>query len=113
MKIFETILGKMNTVLLVENIEYIDSFSYELLNILISNDLIREKLTILLTCSKEQSGANCITSPFLEDNNYVDVTIAPFTREQIEPIFSNYSSVPISKIIYLNLQMITLYWLNN
>ena len=102
-KIFETILGKMNTVLLVENIEYIDSFSYELLNILISNDLIREKLTILLTCSKEQSGANCITSPFLEDNNYVDVTIAPFTREQIEPIFTNYSSVPITKDIKNNI----------
>lgn len=102
-KIFETILGKMKAVLLVENIEYIDSFSYELLNILISNDLIRENLTVILTCSKEQSGVNCITSPVLNDNNYVDVTIAPFTREQIEPIFSNYTSVSITKDIKNNI----------
>lgn len=98
-KIFETILSKMNAVLLVENIEYIDSFSYEILNILISIDFIRENMTVLLTCSKEQSGANCITSAVLKDNNYVDVTIMPFTKEQIEPIFNNYNTIPITKEI--------------
>lgn len=95
-KIFETILSKMNTVLVVENIEYIDSFSYELLNILISNEFIREKLTLLLSFSKEQSGINCISSPYLTDNNYVDVTILPFSNEQIEPIFENYKNLNLS-----------------
>lgn len=95
-KIFETILSRMKTVLLVENIEYIDSFSYEILNILISNDFIRENLTVILTCSKEQSGINCITSPALTDSNYVDVTIMPFSKEQIEPIFNGYKDAPIT-----------------
>lgn len=96
-KIFETILTKMNAVLIVENIEYIDSFSYEILNVLIENELIREKLTIILTFVKEQSGINCITSPCLTDTNYADVSIIPFSKEQIEPIFDAYKDIHISK----------------
>lgn len=95
-KIFETILGKMNTVLVCENIEYIDSFSYEVLNILMMNDFIREKITFLLTFPKEQSGINCITAPCLNDTNFVDVTIMPFTKEQIEPIFNAYQHLNMS-----------------
>ena len=89
-KVFETILQKMNAVLVVENIEYIDSFSYELLNILIENDSIRDKLTLLITYSKERSGVNCIISPVLSDNNYADITIAQFNKGQLEPILDNY-----------------------
>ena len=95
-KIFETILSKMNTVLLVENIEYIDSFSYELLNILIDNDFIKEKLTIILSFSKEQSGLNCFSVPSLSDNNYIDVSIIPFNQEQVVPIFNNYKDYNLS-----------------
>lgn len=95
-KIFDTILRKMDSVLVVENIEYIDSFSYEVLNILISNEFIRDKITFLLSFSKEQSGINCITSPALTDNNYVDVTIMPFSKEQIQPIFDNYKNLDLS-----------------
>ena len=94
-KIFETIVGKMNSVLVVENIEYIDSFSYEILNILISNDFIREKLTLILSFAKEQSGINCLNLPSLQDNNYADVSILPFSKEQIEPIFENYKNIPL------------------
>ena len=96
-KIFETILGKMNSVLVVENIEYIDSFSYEILNILISNDFIREKLTLILSFAKEQSGINCLNLPCLQDNNYVDVSILPFSKEQIEPIFESYKNIPLDE----------------
>lgn len=96
-KIFETIVGKMNSILLVENIEYIDSFSYEILNILISNDFIREKLTLILSFAKEQSGINCLNVPCLEDNNYVDVSIMPFSKEQIEPIFNNYKNLSLEE----------------
>ncbi len=96
-KLFETIIGRMNTVLVCENIEYIDSFSYEVLNILMMNDFIREKITFLLTFPKEQSGINCITAPSLNDTNFVDVTIMQFTKEQIEPIFNAYQHLNMSE----------------
>ena len=89
-KIFETILSKMSSILVVENIEYIDSFSYELLNVLILDDFIRDKITIILSFEKEQSGINILSSPSLNDNNYIDVSIVPFSKEQIIPIFNNY-----------------------
>ena len=60
------------------------------------NDFIREKITFLLTFSKEQSGINCITAPCLNDTNFVDVTIMPFTKEQIEPIFNAYQHLKMS-----------------
>jgi len=95
-KVFETILQKMNAVLVIENIEYLDSFSYEILNIMLNNELFHEKLTILISYSKEQSGINYFSSPILKDNNYVDITILPFSKEQVEPIFEAYKELNIS-----------------
>jgi len=96
-KVFETIASKMDIALYIDDIEYIDDLSYEILNILLSREDLKEKLTYILTCSKEQSGINCITNVNLTENNYVDITIAPQTSEQIEPIFANYQKLNLSK----------------
>ena len=98
-KIFETILAKMNAVLLVENIEYIDNLSYEILGILLENDFIREKLTIIISGAKEQSGINCLTSPVLKEDNYSDVTLAPNSKEQLDYIFNEHKDSAITSDI--------------
>src|SRR5574344_582035 len=106
-KIFEKIASKMNIVLYIDNMEYIDNLSYEILNILQEESNLENKLKYIITFSKEQSAINCFTTPNLKEENYADITITPLNKEQLEPIFDNYKKLELStdmkaKILYFS-----------
>ena len=112
LKVFTSIIARMNTVILIDNLEYIDSFSFDVLNILLSDQSIKNRLTLIVTYTKEQSAVNYIFPDSLDESSYKDITISEFSNEQIEPIFANYKDYNLSadiksRIVHFSKQNMT------
>ena len=98
-KIFEALVSKIKVLLIIDNIEYIDNFSYEILNILISNENIRNNMKILFTSLKEEPATSYIQNSNLYSNNYIDIPVAKFTKAQIEQLFISKKDLKIDESI--------------
>ena len=51
---------------------------------LLKDEYVLERCKFILISSISRPGLGCITSPLLTENNYTDLTIAPFTKNQVE-----------------------------
>ena len=90
-KVVVTILEKMKAVFIIDNFEHIDGMSYDFLEELLKDDFILERSKFIIISSEPKPGMGRLPSPKLIAENYVDLTIAPFTPQQIEMLLGQYS----------------------
>lgn len=91
-KIFYTIALNMKGVIVVNNFDYIDNMSREFINELLSVPEVFKNITFVLSFEEPKSARVCITHPILNDESYVDITIAPYSVDQLAPMFNKYKN---------------------
>lgn len=92
-KVLLTIVEKIKAVFIIDSFENIDGMSFDFLQELLKDDYILERCKFIIISQIIKPGLGCITSPKLTEENYVDLTIAPFTRTQIEAQICQYRDV--------------------
>ena len=94
-KVFLTIIEKIKSVFIIDNFENIDGMSFDFLKELLKDDYILERCKFILISQNPKPGLGCISSSKLSEENYVDLTIAPFTKTQVEVQISQYSDINV------------------
>ena len=92
-----TILEKTKIVFLIDNFELIDGMSYDFIKELLKEDLVQEKSKFIILCTEPKPGQGLIQASFLKENNYTDISIAPFTPAQVETIIKQYNDFKFGK----------------
>lgn len=96
-KILLTIVDKMKIVFIIDNFENIDGMSFDFLKELLKEDIVLEKCKFILIYQNPKPAMGCITSPKLDEENYTDLTIAPFTETQVETLCKQYIDFTATK----------------
>lgn len=92
-KVFQTIIEKMKVVFIVDNFELIDGMSFDFLKLLLEDDFILERSKFVLISAVEKPGMGLITSSKLLEENYVDITISSFTKNQVDILINQYNDL--------------------
>ena len=101
-KVILTIVEKMKVVFIIDNFEYIDGMSYDFLKELLNEEIIKQRSKFIILSSVERPGMGMIYDNSLQQENYLDLTIAPFTDSQIEVFLKQYNDFNFGKD-FLNL----------
>ena len=96
-KVIFTIIEKINAVFVIDNFENIDGMSFDFLKELLEDDYVLQRCKFILISRVVKPGMGRIVSSKLTEENYVDLTIAPFTHNQIEVLINQYTDVNIGK----------------
>lgn len=96
-KVILTIVEKMKVVFIVDNFEFIDGMSYDFIKELLSEELILDRSKFIFITSNPKPGMGLIISPSLSPENYLDLTIAPFTPSQVETFLKQYKDLNFGK----------------
>lgn len=92
-KVFLTIIEKVKAIFVIDNFENIDGMSFDFLKEILKDDYFIERCKFILTSSVHKPGLGFITSPLLTEENYVDLSIAPFSTAQIEAQIAQYKDL--------------------
>ena len=92
-KVMITIVEKIKAVFIIDNFENIDGMSFDFLQELLKDEYILERCKFIIISSISRPGLGCITSPLLTENNYTDLTIAPFTKNQVDILVHQYNDM--------------------
>ena len=92
-KVFLTIVEKIKAVFVIDNFELIDGMSFDFLKELLNDDYILERCKFIIISQTVKPGMGFIASPKLNESNYQDLTIAPFTSTQVETLVMQYQGV--------------------
>ena len=96
-KVILTILEKMKVVFIIDSFEHIDGMSYDFIEELLNEELVLEKSKFILLSSDSKPGMGRLPSENLNQINYVDLNIAPFTEKQVETLIGQYSGIQADK----------------
>jgi len=96
-KVILTIVEKMKAVFIIDNFENLDGMSYDFLKELLQDDYILERCKFIIISSIEKPGLGHITSPKLTAENYTDLTIAPFTRNQVDVLIHQHPDISVGE----------------
>lgn len=91
-KVLLTIVEKMKVVFIIDNFELIDGMSFDFLKELLKDDYVLERCKFIIISSVERPGMGCIASSKLTEENYEDLTLAPFTKNQVEVLINQYNN---------------------
>ena len=91
-KVLLTIIEKMKVVFIIDNFELIDGMSFDFLKELLKDDYVLERCKFIIISSVERPGMGCIASPKLTAENYEDLTLAPFSKNQVEVLINQYNN---------------------
>lgn len=94
-KLISTIVGKMKVVFIIDNFKYIDGMSIDFIKELLLEELIIDKCKFIFTYETPKPMMGTLSSPLLTESNYIDLSIAPFSRIQIETFISPFSEVSV------------------
>ena len=89
-KVITTIIQKTKIVFIIDKFENIDGMSYDFIKELLSDEYIINRCKFIIINSVPKPGRGLITSEHLTDENYLDLTISPFTKAQIEEFLKQY-----------------------
>lgn len=90
-KVFKTIIEKNKTVIVIENFDFIDGFSYEFLHNLINSELIKQS-KIFLTYDEIRPVRGYLYSDKLSNKAYLDISLSNFDRNQMNSFVDQYFS---------------------
>ena len=96
-KVIFTIIEKMKTIFIIDNYENIDGMSFDFLQELLKDSYVLERCKFIIISSITLPGLGCITSPLLTEKNYTDLTIASFTKNQIEILINQYDGINVGE----------------
>lgn len=96
-KVILTIVEKMKVIFIIDNFDFIDGMSYDFIKELLQEELIQERSKFIFITTEPKPGLGLISSPNLSNENYLDLTIAPFTETQIETFLKQYTEFNFGK----------------
>ncbi len=96
-KVLLTIIEKMKTIFIIDNFEYIDGMSYDFIQELLKEDILKNRSKIIILSSEPKPGMGMISIPDYKAENYQDLTIAPFTPTQVETFLKQYTEFKFGK----------------
>ncbi len=96
-KVILTIVEKVKSVFIIDNFENIDGMSFDFLKELIKDEYILQRCKFIIVSKEDKPGMGRITSPILEEQNYVDITLSNFTESQVEALISQYRDITVGK----------------
>ena len=96
-KVLLTILEKTKIVFIVDGFEYIDGMSYDFIKELLNETIVQEKSKFILLSTISKPGMGLIATSSLVEENYLDLTIAPFTPSQVETFLKQYTDFKFGK----------------
>ena len=96
-KVILTIIEKMKVIFIIDNFEYIDGMSYDFIKELLKEDIIHERSKFIFITTEPKPGLGLLSVPGLSAENYLDLTIAPFTESQVETFLKQYSEFNFGK----------------
>ena len=94
-KVIMTIIEKVKAVFILDNFEKIDSMSFDFLKELLKDNYVLERCKFVIISQATKPGLGYITSPNLTEENYVDLSIAPFSGNQVQALASQYKDLSI------------------
>lgn len=105
-KVISTIVEKMKVIFIIDKFEFLDGMSFDFIGELLKDETIlnRSKFVFLYTVPKP--GRGIISSPLLSEGNYLDISVAPFTKYQTEEFLKAYSDVNFTKDIITKIDKI-------
>lgn len=89
-KVFKTIVENHRTVIVIENFDFVDGFSYEFLHNLVNSELMGKKLKILLTYDEIRPVRGYLYSDKLYNEVYFDVSLGVFDKNQMNAFIDQY-----------------------
>ncbi len=89
-KVFFTIVEKTKIIFIIDNFDFIDGMSYDFIKDLLTEEIIRDKCKFIITLQNSRPGLGIFSTPTFSEKNYLDLTIAPFTQNQVETFFKQY-----------------------
>ena len=96
-KVILTIVEKMKIVFIIDNFELIDGMSFDFIKELLNEDIIHERCKFVILSREQKPGMGLITSPNLTSENYSDISIAPFTPNQVEALLKQFTKFKFGK----------------
>lgn len=82
-KVFRTIIEKNKTVIVIENFDLIDGFSYEFLHNLLNSNFTMGQVKFLLTYNDIRPSRGYLYSDKLKENSYLDIALNLFDKNQM------------------------------
>ncbi len=96
-KVLLTIIEKTKVIFIIDNFEYIDGMSYDFMKEILKEESAIDRCKFIFLSSVTKPGMGIITTPLLTEENYLDLTIAPFTPTQIETFLKQYTEFRFGK----------------
>ncbi len=96
-KVILTIIEKVKAIFIVDSFEYIDGMSYDFIKELLQEELVNQRSKFILLSQQTRPGMGSITASTLNESNYLDLTIAPFTKNQVETFLKQYTEHKFNK----------------
>lgn len=89
-KVFKTIMERNKTILVIENFELVDGFSYEFLHNLLNAGFITRPLKILLTYDEIRPARGYLYGEKLNKEAYLDISLNTFDKSQTNSFIEQY-----------------------
>ena len=96
-KVLSTIISKTKAVFIIDGFNNIDGMSFDFLKEILADEEIMSRCKIIITNPESKPGQGLITSINILENNYLDLTIAPFTPTQVPLFLNQYSEKGFGK----------------
>ena len=96
-KVILTIIEKIKTVFIIDNVEYLDGMSYDFLKELLTDEYVLQRCKFVIISKEAKPGMGRITSNLLTPENYKDITIANFSESQVEALITQYRDISVGK----------------
>ncbi|MBR2429888.1 hypothetical protein IKB17_00290 [bacterium] len=90
-KVLVTIIEKMKVVFIIDNFELIDGMSFDFIKELLEEDIVLDRTKFIILTKEIKPGMGLITSSKLTVENYLDLTVAPFTPSQVEAFLKQFT----------------------
>ena len=94
-KILLTIVEKIKKIFIINNFENIDGMSFDFLKEILEDDYFLERCKFIILTTINKPGIGLITSSKLQQENYINISISPFTKNQIEILFNQYQETSL------------------
>ena len=89
-KIIMTIVEKTKVIFIIDKFENIDGMSYDFIKELLKEEIILNRAKFIFVCNEPRPGMGIVTASSLTGDNYLDLTIAPFTSAQTKEFLKQY-----------------------
>lgn len=97
-KVIFTIVDKVKSVFIIDKFENIDGMSFDFIkDELLQDDYILQRCKFIITTENDKPGIGLITSPKLLPENYTNISIASFTKNQVEALITQHNDISVSE----------------